>query len=909
MARVSKLASQAGATARAAEAKLAKAAELRRGTAEAARREQEASIRERARVRWQEGVTRVDATVGELAEQPAAAAWAATAWRSEPVPGRPAPAVRVGSAHLVPPAGGVHPIDLAVLVHGAGAGHLLVRAPARCREQSVGLIEAALLRVLASQPPGHVRFRVHDPVGLGSSLGGFGSFETPRVSRGAPLTDASALRAELDELAAHANRISGEYLRGAYATLTDFLDDAGHGLVPFEVLVLLDYPTAIDQEAGERLSRLAATAGSRGIMLLVYQLSDSGPPAFQAGVTVIEADESMRWRCSTLPGAQFVPDERPPSSLIEWVARRKTPAPAALLFAKTIEHVQADSATSVEGLEVRVGVAGLQPVDVRLDDDVPHGLVAGDTGSGKSNFLRALIYGLVHRYPPSELQLYLLDFKEGVEFREFAASAGDPTFLPQARVVSVNSSRAFGVAVLEHLADLTTDRYRRLPDDAKKLSALRGRHPEEAWPRILLVVDEFHVLFESGDLLGQRAARALTVLGKQGRAAGVHFLLATQAIGDVAAGNANAAQVDGIFNAARLRIALRLDDRESQAILRMGNRAAAEIHQPGMAIINAMGGHEDGNVPTKVALLENSDASRIRREAVMRARSDRRPPRVFNGSEGADPGLNLELRAALARSNRAAGPSSWIGTKLELDPTDPRGYPGLEVDFTPDSHRHLAVVGAGAAGAVSALQWTAIGLGAHLRGGEFVLVDLLRPSDDAPEHAVRALFSTLQGLGSSVQLTREKDARKLLPDWRARSESTTDDHRFIVVFGMDRLLGMSDAVDAANDDMFPETPQAILESLLASAALRGTHLLAWWSTLDTMEQHAGMQAHNLGMRVYLQVPDQRLQLITAGECDHAAAPPLAIWHDVAAGQAAHEFHLYRALSGVAIPDYLKAALQ
>ncbi len=57
------------------------------------------------------------------------------------------------------------------------------------------------------------------------------------------------------------------------------------------------------------------------------------------------------------------------------------------------------------------------------------------------------------------------------------------------------------------------------------------------------MVDEFHVLFERGDRLAERAAVALTLLAKQGRAAGVHFLLATQAIGDVGSGNAFAARL------------------------------------------------------------------------------------------------------------------------------------------------------------------------------------------------------------------------------------------------------------------------------------------------------------------------------------------------------------------------------
>ena len=75
-----------------------------------------------------------------------------------------------------------------------------------------------------------------------------------------------------------------------------------------------------------------------------------------------------------------------------------------------------------------------------------HALIAGKTGSGKSTLLHVLITQLALRYSPDEVELYLIDFKKGVEFKTYASH-----HLPHARVVAVESEREFGLSVLQRL--------------------------------------------------------------------------------------------------------------------------------------------------------------------------------------------------------------------------------------------------------------------------------------------------------------------------------------------------------------------------------------------------------------------------------------------------------------------------
>ncbi len=76
-----------------------------------------------------------------------------------------------------------------------------------------------------------------------------------------------------------------------------------------------------------------------------------------------------------------------------------------------------------------------------------HMLICGRSGSGKSNFLHVLIQNLAFYYAPNEVQLFLLDYKEGVEFNAYT----NPTILEHARLVSVASSVGFGVSFLSWL--------------------------------------------------------------------------------------------------------------------------------------------------------------------------------------------------------------------------------------------------------------------------------------------------------------------------------------------------------------------------------------------------------------------------------------------------------------------------
>ncbi|GAA9206880.1 hypothetical protein BTM369_09470 [Helicobacter pylori] len=206
-----------------------------------------------------------------------------------------------------------------------------------------------------------------------------------------------------------------------------------------------------------------------------------------------------------------------------------------------------------------------------------HTLICGRSGSGKSNFLHVLIQNLAFYYAPNEIQLFLLDYKEGVEFNTYT----NPTILEHARLVSVASSVGFGVGFLSWLDKEMKKRGELFKQfNVKDLSAYR-KHGE--MPRLIVVIDEFQVIFsDSTSKEKERMERYLTTILKKGRSYGVHLILATQTMRGADINRSLMAQIAN-------RIALPMDAEDSDSIL--GDDVACELVRP-EGIFNNNGGHK-----------------------------------------------------------------------------------------------------------------------------------------------------------------------------------------------------------------------------------------------------------------------------------------------------------------------------
>lgn len=209
-----------------------------------------------------------------------------------------------------------------------------------------------------------------------------------------------------------------------------------------------------------------------------------------------------------------------------------------------------------------------------IGNEQNHTLICDHSGSGKSNFLHVLIQNLAFYYEPDEVQLFLLDYKEGVEFNAYT----DP-ILEHARLVSVASSVGFDMSFLSWLCDEIKKRSELFKQF--KVKDLSDYRKHEKMPRLIVVVDEFQVLFS--DNKSTKAVEGhLNTLLKKGRSYGVHLVLATQTMRGTDINPSFKAQIAN-------RIALPMDAEDSSSVL--GDDAACELVRP-EGIFNNNGGHQ-----------------------------------------------------------------------------------------------------------------------------------------------------------------------------------------------------------------------------------------------------------------------------------------------------------------------------
>ena len=293
-------------------------------------------------------------------------------------------------------------------------------------------------------------------------------------------------------------------------------------------------------------------------------------------------------------------------------------------FAELIRPDVQFSKNAVHGLEIPLGqrADNGEMLCLPVGDQPPHTLIAGSTGSGKSNLLHILISSACWHYSPDELNVYLLDFKDGVEFAAYTRPV-----LPHARLVATQADPDYGLTVLAHLVDEIKRRNELFKArSVKDYAACRGGSPQERLPRLLLIVDEFQRIFDS-DL--NCAMKYLEILTKQGRSAGIHLIFATQTLKEIGGNSALSFPKDQFVG----RIALKSSPADANAIFfGQNNDAAVELMIP-YAILNTSNGMVSGNQKFAVPEAKAEYIAQTLQELVRVSGKSVVDTRIFQGQE------------------------------------------------------------------------------------------------------------------------------------------------------------------------------------------------------------------------------------------------------------------------------------
>jgi len=576
---------------------------------------------------------------------------------------------------------------------------LFLKAKDQGRARAVQAIQAIMLRLLTAVPPGKLRFTIIDPVGRGDNFAAFMHLEDydPQLVGHRIWTEPRDIERQLEDITAHMETVIQKYLRNQYKTIEEYNEKAGEVAEPFRIVVIANFPANFTLEAARRLVSIVNSGPSCGVYTLVtYDPKQPVPQGFnlsdleQGSINLTWKEGAFLWKDGDFSKFPLELEAPPPLTEVTRLVRlvgvrskdaKRVEVPFDYVAPRPIEMWSADSRN---GLSVAIGRAGATKRQLFElgKGTAQHALIAGKTGSGKSTLLHALITNLALNYSPDEVELYLVDFKKGVEFKAYAQYR-----LPHARAIAIESEREFGLSVLQRLDGILKERgdlfrdagvnslaeyreylERKSADKSKKKKD--GDETPATCPRILLVVDEFQEFFVEDDRVAQECALLLDRLVRQGRAFGLHVLLGSQTLG-------------GAYSLARstidqmaVRIALQCSDADAQLILSKENTAARLLSRPGEAIYNNQNGLVEGNDLFQVVWLDD-----VRREKVLadvRKRADGAgkayaAPLVFEGNVPSEIDKNVPLRTLLEAPSWPAavrGATAWLGDAVAIkDPT------------------------------------------------------------------------------------------------------------------------------------------------------------------------------------------------------------------------------------------------
>ena len=197
----------------------------------------------------------------------------------------------------------------------------------------------------------------------------------------------------------------------------------------------------------------------------------------------------------------------------------------------------------------------------------PHGLVAGTTGSGKSEILQTYILSLAINFSPEDVAFFLIDFKGGGManlFLDLPHLIGSISNLAGNQIrramISIKSENSRRQMLFNEYGVNNIDAYTRL---------YKNGEAKKAIPHLIIIIDEFAEMKREGS---EEYINELISVAQIGRSLGVHLILATQ--------KPSGTVSDNIWSNSKFKLCLRVQDRKDSTEM---------LHKPDAAYITRAG--------------------------------------------------------------------------------------------------------------------------------------------------------------------------------------------------------------------------------------------------------------------------------------------------------------------------------
>lgn len=524
----------------------------------------------------------------------------------------------------------------------------IIEYPKNLRDIVVSNLNAMTMQLFMTNVAGKVRFTFISPSDAGEAFASFMRFADvdERLVDTHVWGNSQRIEERLDVLLDRAQTINQDYLRGQYADILEYNQAAGKNAEPLQFLMVVDFPRGFTQAALEKLENIMSNGPKNGIYTIlageVGELdgsNDANDPRYNAVLQrIVQHLSCYRYENGMLrvpprpssairaghphanPKVQYLPLQLPENrvELDDAIETMKKAVYNADRVTITYDDVTSGLThqpdrwfrySDEKGLSVPFALSGANKVlSLELASDALspkyHTLVTGMIGSGKSTLLHTLIMGLLMKYSPEDVQIYLMDFKDGVEFKVYTEYN-----LKNFRAISIDTEPEFGLAVLKKIeAEMQARNNIFKEEGCRGLEGYRREmaekgNPHHGMPRTILIIDEFQEAFgRSDDPVMSEAAEIIKRLTLVGRAPAIYLIMATQDIKNAAA------LPETVYNQFETRIALKSSPDSARIILPDNPMADQLINlDKGVAIFNASAGNKDHNVQCRIAFCSEDE--------------------------------------------------------------------------------------------------------------------------------------------------------------------------------------------------------------------------------------------------------------------------------------------------------------
>jgi DNA segregation ATPase FtsK/SpoIIIE, S-DNA-T family len=782
----------------------------------------------------------------------------------------PTAATRLGDISSGLPA--PHSINVPCFIGFPASRGLALDAPLGSRDRAVELLRSLVLRLVLDVPPGQMELSLIDPTAMGQTFSDFlhlGDYDE-RLIDGGVKTSSQSIDRCLSGHVAHLGTVVSKYLRGQFQNIHDYNRSAGEMAEPYRVIVIADYPRQFSDRAAEQLLSLVENGPRCGVYTAVLYSSQDEAPRSVPFARLTQAMDVVTFRgdvaalklADSASSLDFTPD-RCPSVAFDAEGRATTPAAQFLEAIGSAAKRGADVVVTLDnflpvvnrnrggalpeffpgapplGLEPEtwwtattahmavapIGRAGAQGVASMFfsSTTVAGGaIMVGLPRSGKTTSLHAMILTMAMLYSPDELELYLIDAKHGVEFKAYE-------HVPHARMVSVHSEREFSLAVLKSIQAKIKERAQLIKSHGGGLSNITEyrRATGEVLPRIVVVVDEFHELFEEADAIGLEAFAAFSDIVRMGPFSGVHIVVASQTLSSMPAMDRQTLIL------LPQRVAFMCNEYDAEIVMGDTNKAARMLSKTGQGLFNPSRGEESKNQPFQGLYVTPEQRGGLLR--ALRQKADAsgwsRQPRVFDGDAVVERPLHAEPMKSGARFTVPIGEPFTLADSESLALSRTRGANLLLVGDRDDEEApDLSLRGV----------LHSVLLAARAQGSSSTTVDFIGDEqiDDGLTMLDVADAAGSRYLRSSSLATALRELAALVST-RTSAGNYRDRTHLLVLFGLQRALSLAPydpySLDASDE---PSMAQ-LLSAIVVSGPEVGVHVVVDADRSRSVESRLG----------------------------------------------------------------------